>query len=105
GVGAAGLVGGGDPEVVRLFELLREQAALEGDGGLAVAAFALAEPFRGLDLVGYLGAEDEDAADVVGGEGAAAGAEGAEACRGLGGFGGGQGGELGAEVFVVPDGR
>jgi hypothetical protein len=42
GVGAAGLVGGGDAQVVGLFELLREQAALEGDGGLALAAFAFA---------------------------------------------------------------
>ena len=64
GVGAAGLVGGGDAEVVGLLEFLGQQAALEGDGGLVQAAFALAQPFGGLDLVGDVGGEDEDAAPL-----------------------------------------
>ena len=62
GLGAAGLVGGGDAQVVGLFQLLREQAALEGDGGLALAAFAGAQPLGGLDLVGDVGGEDQHAA-------------------------------------------
>lgn len=60
-VGAAGLVGGGDAQVVGLFEFLREEGALEGDGGLALAAFAGAQPFGGVGLVGDVGGEDEDA--------------------------------------------
>ena len=62
GLGAAGLVGGGDAQVVGLFQLLREQGALEGDGGLALAAFAGAEPLGGLGVVGDVGGEDQDAA-------------------------------------------
>ena len=37
GLGAAGLVGGGDAQVVGLFEFLGQQGALEGDGGLALS--------------------------------------------------------------------
>lgn len=68
GLGAAGVVGGGDAQIVRLLQFLREQGALEGDGGLALAAFAGAEAFGGLGVVGDVGGEDEDAA---GGAGAA----------------------------------
>lgn len=64
GLGAAGLVGGGDPEVVGLFELLGEEGALEGDGGLALAAFAGPEAFGGLGVVGDVGEVDQDAGGV-----------------------------------------
>ena len=64
GVRAAGLVGGGDAQVVGLFEFLREQGALEGDGGLALAALAGAQPLGGLGVVGDVGGEDEDAAPL-----------------------------------------
>ncbi len=60
-VGAARLVGGGHPEVVGLFQLLGQQGALEGDRGLALAGLAGPQPLGGLDLVGDVGAEDEDA--------------------------------------------
>ncbi len=71
-VGAAGLVGGGDPEVVGLFQLLREQGALEGDGRLAVAALAGAQAFGGLGVVGDVGGVDEDAfASRLAGDGGA----------------------------------
>lgn len=62
GVRAAGLVGGGDPEVVGLLQLLREQGTLEGDGRFAVAALAGAEPFGGFGVVGDIGGVHEDAA-------------------------------------------
>ena len=74
GVGAAGLVGGGDAQVVGLLQFLREQGALEGDGGLALAALAGAEPLGGLGVVGDVGGEDEDAAGVSGSVGAVPGA-------------------------------
>ncbi|GAA3488219.1 hypothetical protein GCM10018987_23020 [Streptomyces cremeus] len=61
---AAGLVGGGDAQVVRLFQLLREQRALEGDGRFALAAFGGAQPFGGVGVVGDVGGEDQDAAAV-----------------------------------------
>ena len=69
GVRAAGLVGGGDPQVVGLLQLLREQAALEGDGGLVQPAFTLPEPLGGLHLVRDVGGEDEDAALASAGSG------------------------------------
>ncbi len=62
GLGAAGVVGGGDAQVVGFFELLGEQGALEGDGGFALAAFAGAQAFGGFGVVGDVGGEDEDAA-------------------------------------------
>ncbi|GAA3228561.1 hypothetical protein GCM10020256_40900 [Streptomyces thermocoprophilus] len=75
GFGAAGLVGGGDAQVVGLFEVLGEQGALEGDGGLALAAFAGAQAFGGFGVVGDVGGEDEDtgAADAFGDGGAGEG--------------------------------
>ena len=42
-------------------QLLREQGALEGDGRLALAALAGAQPLGGLGVVGDVGGEDEDA--------------------------------------------
>ena len=78
GVGAAGLVGGGDAQVVRLFEFLREQGALEGDGGLPLAALAGAQPLGRLRLVGDVGGEDEHAGlpvDGRAGHGEAAGVQ------------------------------
>src|SRR5439155_394119 len=75
--GAAGLVGGGHPEVVGLFELLGQERALEGDRGLALAGLAGAQALGGFDLVGDVGAEDQyalvrgDAGDLrVGGRAA-----------------------------------
>lgn len=65
GLGAAGVVGGGDAQVVGLLQLLRQEGALEGDGGLALAAFARAQAARGLGVVGDVGGEDEDAAAVA----------------------------------------
>ncbi len=62
GLGAAGLVGGGDAQVVGFFEFLREQGALEGHRCFALAAFAGAEAFGGLGVVGDVGREDQDAA-------------------------------------------
>ncbi|GLX28315.1 hypothetical protein Slala02_41350 [Streptomyces lavendulae subsp. lavendulae] len=59
--GAAGLVGGGDAEVVGLFELLGQEGALEGDGCFALAAFAGAETVDGFGVVGDVGEVDEDA--------------------------------------------
>ena len=64
-VGAAGLVGGGDAQVVGLLQLLREQGALEGDGGLALAALAGAQALGGFGVVGDVGGEDEDAAAAL----------------------------------------
>lgn len=61
GVRAAGLVRGGDTEVVGLLQFLGQEGALEGDRGLALARFAGPQPLGGLDLVGDLGAEDQDA--------------------------------------------
>lgn len=61
-VRAAGLVCGGDAQVVGLLQLLGQQAALEGDGGLALAALAGAQALGGLDLVGDVGGEDQHAA-------------------------------------------
>lgn len=58
--GAAGLVGGGDAEVVGLFEFLRQEGALEGDGGFALAALAGAQPFDGFGVVGDVGEVDQD---------------------------------------------
>src|SRR5690606_6536846 len=66
GVGSAGLVGGGDAEVVGLFQLLREEGALEGDGRFAVAALAGAQAFGGFGVVGDVGGVDEDAALLLG---------------------------------------
>lgn len=62
GLGAAGLVGGGDAQVVGLFQFLWEQGALEGDGGLALAALAGAQPFGGLGVVGDVRGEHENGA-------------------------------------------
>ena len=61
GFRAAGLVGGGDAQVVGLLQLLGQQGALEGDGGLALAALAGAQALGGLGVVGDVGGEDEDA--------------------------------------------
>lgn len=61
GLRAARVVGGGDAQVVGFFELLGEQAALEGDGGLALAALAGSEALGGLGVVGDVGREDENA--------------------------------------------
>ena len=55
GLRAAGLVGGGDAQVVGLLQLLGEQGALEGDGGLALAALAGAQALGGLGVVGDVG--------------------------------------------------
>lgn len=63
-VRAAGLVRGGDPQVVGLLQLLREQGALEGDGGLAVPALAGAQPLGGFGVVGDVGGVHEDGAAV-----------------------------------------
>lgn len=60
------MVGGGDPEVVRFLQLLGEEGALEGDRGLALAAFAGAQAFGGLGVVGDVGGEDQDAATPFG---------------------------------------
>ncbi|GAA3095599.1 hypothetical protein GCM10020254_46090 [Streptomyces goshikiensis] len=68
GLGAAGLVGGGDAEVVGLFQFLREQGALEGDGGLALAPLAGAQALDGFGVVGDVGEVDQDPG-VVGGRG------------------------------------
>lgn len=65
GLRAAGLVGGRDAQVVGLLQLLGEQGALEGDGGLALAALAGAEPLGGLGVVGDVGREDEYAAALA----------------------------------------
>src|SRR5690606_10605454 len=62
GLGAAGVVGGGDAQVVGVLQFLGEQGALEGDGGLALAAFAGAQAFGGLGVVGDVGGEDQHAA-------------------------------------------
>lgn len=59
GVRATGLVGGGDPQVVGLLQLLRKQGALEGDGRFAVAALAGAEPFGRFGVVGDVGGVHE----------------------------------------------
>ncbi len=67
-VGDTRLVGRGDAQVVGLFEFLRQQAALQGDGGLALAAFAGAEPLGGLGLVGDVGGEEEHAGLLAGGQ-------------------------------------
>lgn len=64
GLGAARVVGGGDTQVVGLLELLREQGALQGDGGLALAALAGAQPLRGLGVAGDIGGEDQYPAAV-----------------------------------------
>ncbi len=64
-LGAAGVVGGGDAQVVGLLQLLREQGALEGDGGLALPALAGAQPLGGLGVVGYVGGEDQHPAAVA----------------------------------------
>lgn len=61
GLGAAGLVGGRDAQVVGLFQLLGQEGALEGDGGLALAALAGAQPLRGLGVVGDVRREDQHA--------------------------------------------
>lgn len=58
--GAAGLVGGGDAEVVGLFQLLGQEGALEGDGGFALAAFAGAQAVDGFGVVGDVGEVDQD---------------------------------------------
>lgn len=67
GLRAAGVVGGGDAQVVGLFELLGQQGALEGDGGLALPALAGAQPLGGLGVVGDVGGEDQYAAPFGGG--------------------------------------
>ncbi len=64
-LGAAGVVGGGDAQVVGLLQLLREQGALEGDGGLALPALAGAQPLGGLGMVGDVGGEDQHPAAVA----------------------------------------
>ena len=63
---AAGLVDGGDAQVVRLLELLGKEGALEGDRGFALAAFAGPQAFGGLGVVGDVGGEDENAATPFG---------------------------------------
>ncbi|GAA3301491.1 hypothetical protein GCM10020295_44900 [Streptomyces cinereospinus] len=68
-----------------MFELLGEEGALEGDGRLALAAFAGSEPFGGLGVVGDVGGEDKDARSVaVGHRGAGEGV--AAAVGGLAGL-------------------
>lgn len=64
GVRAARLVRGGDPQVVGLLQLLREQRALKGDGRFAVAALAGAQPLGRFGVVGDIGGVHEDAALV-----------------------------------------
>lgn len=65
GLGAAGVVGGGDAQVVRFFEFLGEQGSLQGHRCFALAAFAGAQAFGGFGVVGDVGGEDEDAAAVA----------------------------------------
>lgn len=59
GLGAARLVGGRDAQVVGLFQLLGQEGALEGDGGLALAALAGAQALGGLGVVGDVRSEDQ----------------------------------------------
>ena len=80
----ARLVRGGDTQIVGLFQFLRQQAALERDRGLALAAFAGAQAFGGLDLVGDVGGEDQHAALAVRGDGGAG--EGVEGVAVFAGF-------------------
>lgn len=60
------MVGGGDAQIVRFLQLLREEGALEGDGRFALPAFAGAEAFGGFRVVGDVGGEDEDSAVALG---------------------------------------
>jgi hypothetical protein len=62
GLGAAGVVRGGDAQVVGLLEFLREQGALEGHRGLALPALAGPQPLGRLGVVGDVRGEDQDAA-------------------------------------------